>query len=62
MAETTNLITKNDHDIPDTSATASVVQKRAAMQEIRDLLADLDGNSIDLDQMRAEKIHNPKQP
>jgi len=30
-------------------------EKRAAMQEIRELLAGIDGNSIDLKQMRAER-------
>jgi DNA-damage-inducible protein J len=33
----------------------SIEQRRAAMQEIRDLLADVDGSSIDLDQMKAER-------
>jgi len=33
----------------------NIEQRRAAMQEIRDLLADVDGNNIDLDQMRAER-------
>ena len=36
-------------------ATTSIEQRRAAMQEIRDLLADVDGDSIDLDQMKAER-------
>ncbi|MCL2337406.1 MAG: type II toxin-antitoxin system RelB/DinJ family antitoxin [Firmicutes bacterium] len=35
--------------------TVSIEQKRAAMQEIRDLMAGVDGNSIDLDQMKAER-------
>ena len=35
--------------------TVSIEQRRAAMQEIRDLLSDVDGNSIDLDQMKAER-------
>jgi DNA-damage-inducible protein J len=35
--------------------TASVEQRRAAMQEIRDLLADVDGDGIDLDRMKAER-------
>ena len=30
-------------------------ERQAAMQEIRDLLADVDGSSIDLDQMKAER-------
>lgn len=37
------------------SSTMNAEQRRAAMQEIRDLLADVDGNSIDLDQMKAER-------
>jgi DNA-damage-inducible protein J len=36
-----------------TGATASIGERRAAMQEIRDLLADTDGDSIDLDKMKA---------
>ena len=36
-------------------ATASIEQRRAAMQEIRDLLANVDGSSIDLDKMRVER-------
>ncbi|MDR1915379.1 MAG: type II toxin-antitoxin system RelB/DinJ family antitoxin [Synergistaceae bacterium] len=35
-------------------AAASVEQRRAAMQEIRDLLADA-GGDVDLDRMRAER-------
>jgi len=35
--------------------TGSIEQRRAAMQEIRDLLADVDGSGIDLDRMRAER-------
>jgi len=33
----------------------STEQRQAAMQEVRDLLAGIDGNSIDLDQMKAER-------
>lgn len=33
----------------------SIEQRRVAMQEIRDLLADVDGSNIDLDQMKAER-------
>ena len=36
-------------------ATASIEQRRSAMQEIRDSLADVDGSGVDLDQMRAER-------
>lgn len=42
-------------DTPSTRTTVSVEQRQAAMQEIRDLLADIDGNSIALDQMKAER-------
>ena len=38
-----------------TGATASIGERRAALQEIRDLLADIDGGGIDLDQMKAER-------
>ena len=34
---------------------ASSLEKKAAMQEIRDLLAGLDGSSFDLSRMRAER-------
>jgi len=33
----------------------SIEQRRAAMQEIRDLLVGVDGNNIDLDQIKAER-------
>ena len=33
----------------------SVEERRAAMQEIRELLAGIDGSSIDLDRMKAER-------
>ena len=35
--------------------TANIKERRTAMQEIRDLLAGVDGNSIDLNQMKAER-------
>jgi DNA-damage-inducible protein J len=35
--------------------TANSAQRQAAMQEIRDLLEGVDGGSIDLDRMRAER-------
>lgn len=41
--------------VENTRTEASIEQRRAAMQEIRDLLANVDGDSIDLDQMRAER-------
>ena len=34
---------------------ASTEQRRAAMQEVRNLLAGIDGSDIDLDHMRAER-------
>jgi DNA-damage-inducible protein J len=33
----------------------NIEQRRTAMQEIRDLLSDVDGNNIDLEQMKAER-------
>jgi DNA-damage-inducible protein J len=33
----------------------SVEERRAAMQEIRELLANIDGGSIDLNRMKAER-------
>ena len=35
--------------------TVSVNQRRAALREIRDLLSGVDGGSIDLDTMKAER-------
>jgi len=46
---------KIDRGIRNAGATVSIEQRRAAMQEIRGLLADVDGNSIDLNQMKAER-------
>ena len=37
------------------AAVASIEQRRAAMQEIRDLLSTVEGSSVDLDQMKAER-------
>jgi DNA-damage-inducible protein J len=34
---------------------ANTSQRQSAMQEIRDLLADIDGGGIDLDEMREER-------
>jgi len=42
-----------DTDLAQTKV--STEQRQAAMQEVRDLLAGIDGNSIDLDQMKAER-------
>ena len=42
----------------ETTKKDSVEQRRAAMQEIRELLADVDGNSINLDQVRVERRGN----
>ena len=33
----------------------SIEQRRIAMQEVREMLAGIDGSGIDLDQMRAER-------
>ena len=41
---------------PNIGKVVSVEQRRAAMQEIRDLLSDVDGSSIDLDKMKAERM------
>ena len=41
--------------VDSTGVTASIEQRRAAMQEIRDLLANVDGSSIDLDRMKTER-------
>lgn len=42
-------------EAPRTGTTVSIEQRRAAMQEIRDLLADVDGDSIDLNQIKSER-------
>jgi DNA-damage-inducible protein J len=44
-----------NRSVPSMGTTRSIEQRRAAMQEIRDLLVDVDGDSIDLDRMKAEK-------
>ncbi len=49
---------KTYQDLENTVTTVSVEQRRAAMQEIRDLLAGVDGNSVDLEQMKAERTTN----
>jgi DNA-damage-inducible protein J len=41
--------------VPRTGATGSVEQRQAAMQEIRDLLADVDWNGLDLAQMQEDR-------
>jgi len=46
---------KITRSIDNAAATVSIEQRQAAMQEIRDLMADVDGNNINLDQMRAER-------
>ncbi len=35
---------------------AGIEKRRAAMQEIRDMLAGVDGNSVDLDEIRTLRI------
>ncbi|GHS92650.1 hypothetical protein AGMMS50276_01030 [Synergistales bacterium] len=37
------------------AATVSAAQRQAAMREIRELLSDVDGSVVDLEQMRAER-------
>jgi DNA-damage-inducible protein J len=44
-----------NRDVPGVSAAGSIKQRRAAMQEVRDILADVDGSEIDLVQMKAER-------
>jgi len=63
LVETVNLLRRNN--TKDTSikalaknqlnARGTSEEKRAAMRKIRALLADVDGNSIDLDKERAER-------
>lgn len=43
-----------NRSVPSTRTTENIEQRRAAMQEIRDLLADVD-SSIDLTQMKAAR-------
>ena len=45
-------------DAENTRAMGSIEMRRAAMQEIRDLLADLGGGNIDLKQLKAERRSN----
>jgi len=42
----------------DWNAATTIEQRRTAMQEIRELLADVDGNDIDLHQVRDERRSN----
>ena len=42
-------------DAEATETRIGIPQRQAAMQEVRDLLAGIDGNNIDLDQMKAER-------
>ena len=42
-------------EVEGAGATVNIEQRRAAMQEIRDLLANVDGSGIDLDRMKAER-------
>lgn len=44
-----------NRSIPNAGTNGNIEQRRAAMQEIRELLADVDGNSIDLDRIKAER-------
>jgi len=38
-----------------TEMTADIEKRRAAMQEIRNMLSGIDGNGIDLDEMKTER-------
>ena len=40
---------------PNIGTVVSIDQRRAAMQEIRDLLSDVDGSNIDLDKMKTDR-------
>ena len=41
--------------VKQTGTETGIEQRRAAMQEIRDLLSGVDGSTVDLDRMRAER-------
>jgi DNA-damage-inducible protein J len=44
-----------DRGITNAGTTGNIEQRRAAMQEIRDMLADVDGSDVDLGHMKAER-------
>ena len=46
---------KISRSVENLGAVANIEQRRAAMQEIRDLLVGVDGSRIDLAQMKAER-------
>jgi len=46
---------KISRNIESTGTATNIEQRRAAMQEIRDLLTDVDGSGIDLGQIREER-------
>jgi DNA-damage-inducible protein J len=46
---------KISRNLESAKVAVSVEQRRAAMQEIRDLLSGIYGNGVDLDNMRAER-------
>ncbi|MCL1981973.1 MAG: type II toxin-antitoxin system RelB/DinJ family antitoxin [Clostridiales bacterium] len=46
---------KIHRDFEDTGALENIEKRRAAMQEIRELLSGIDGSKIDLAQSRAER-------
>jgi len=46
---------KISRNIDNVGTTVNIEQRRMAMQEIRDLLTGVDGSSVDLNQMRAER-------
>ena len=61
MAEATNLNIKINRELKiktdggNIKETVTIEQRREAMQEIRDLLAVVDSNSIDLNQIKEER-------
>ena len=46
---------KISRSVENSGVVANIEQRRAAMQEIRDLLVGVDGSRIDLAQMKAER-------
>ena len=42
-------------NVKNVTTVASIEQRRAAMQEIREMLSSIDGSTIDLDKVKAER-------
>ena len=42
-------------DVPSVGTNINIEQRRSAMQEIRDSLVNVDGNSIDLEQIKSDR-------